>query len=69
MGITVAQALKLGGLRQGRLLGGASNLEPVIEEVNVIWRPSIERWRRSAAGLWAGVPLWRNCPLVTKERR
>jgi sugar diacid utilization regulator len=36
MGITVAQALKIGGLRQGRLLAGARNLDQVIENVNVI---------------------------------
>jgi purine catabolism regulator len=36
MSITVAQALKIGGLRQGRLLAGEENLDNVIENVNVI---------------------------------
>jgi purine catabolism regulator len=36
MSITVAQALKIGGLRQGHLLAGAHNLDNVIENVNVI---------------------------------
>ena len=36
MSITVAQALKLSGLRQGRLLAGASNIDNLIENVNVI---------------------------------
>jgi purine catabolism regulator len=36
MSITVAQALKIGGLRQGRLLAGEENLDNVIESVNVI---------------------------------
>ena len=36
MGITVAQALKFGGLQQGRLLAGARSLSNVIEYVNII---------------------------------
>jgi purine catabolism regulator len=36
MSITVAQALKIGGLRQGRLLAGAQSLDNVVENVNII---------------------------------
>jgi len=36
MGVTVAQALKIGGLSQGRVLAGARNLDNVIEHVNII---------------------------------
>jgi purine catabolism regulator len=36
MGITVAQALKIGGLGQGRVLAGAQNLDNVIEYVNIV---------------------------------
>jgi len=36
MSITVAQALKVGGLSQGRVLAGARNLDNVIEHVNII---------------------------------
>lgn len=35
MGITVAQALKIGGLSRGRVLAGARNLDNVVEYVNV----------------------------------
>jgi purine catabolism regulator len=36
MSITVAQALKIGGLRQGRLLAGSGSLDNMVENVNVI---------------------------------
>ena len=36
MGITVAQALKIGGLSRGRVLAGAQNLDNVIEYVNIV---------------------------------
>jgi purine catabolism regulator len=36
MGITVAQALKIGGLSRGRVLAGAQNLDNVVEYVNVV---------------------------------
>lgn len=36
MGITVARALKIGGLSRGRVLAGAQNLDNVIEYVNIV---------------------------------
>lgn len=44
MGITVAQALKIGGLAQGRLLAGAQNLDNVIEHVNIVEAPCEPDW-------------------------
>ena len=34
--ITVAQAMKIGGLREGRVLAGKQNLENIVENVNVL---------------------------------
>lgn len=36
MGVTVAQALNIGGLKQGRLLAGFDHLNNVVEAVNII---------------------------------
>jgi len=44
MSITVAQALKIGGLTQGRLLAGAPNLDNIIEYVNIIEAPCEPDW-------------------------
>jgi purine catabolism regulator len=44
MGITVAQALKIGCLNRGRLLAGAQNLDNVVEYVNVIEALSEDDW-------------------------
>jgi len=44
MGITVLEALKLGGLRSSRLIAGISGLDRQIEQVTVFEVPDISQW-------------------------
>lgn len=44
MGITVAQALKIGGLVHGRVLAGKDHLDNVIEYVNIVEAPCEPEW-------------------------
>lgn len=46
MAITVAEALKIGGLRRGRLVAGARNAGNVIQHIDTMEVPDIRPWLR-----------------------